>query len=215
MKYYQEITLIKSAEISPYFLWSKLYTQLHLALVEALDSEERSHIGVSFPEYRCREEGDKTVKTLGGKIRLFAETEQALSALNLATWLVRLSDYVHIKSVQKVPENVTRHLIVRRLRQKSNNDTLTRAYAKKHSLSFEAAKEKRIRDFAEKHQLSYKQSQRHYDNPTLKERPFIKIQSLHQQLQYSLEIDQIEVASAVKGVFSSYGLSSRTTVPTW
>jgi len=33
MKVYQEITIIKTPEISPYFIWSKLYTQLHLALV--------------------------------------------------------------------------------------------------------------------------------------------------------------------------------------
>ena len=37
MDYYQEITLIDQAEISPYFLWSKIYMQLHFALVEMKD----------------------------------------------------------------------------------------------------------------------------------------------------------------------------------
>lgn len=48
MKYYQEITIIKSPDISPYFIWSKLYTQLHLALVEVKNPDDSSNIGVSF-----------------------------------------------------------------------------------------------------------------------------------------------------------------------
>ncbi|KGQ69416.1 hypothetical protein OA57_11710 [Chelonobacter oris] len=215
MQYYQEITIIKSPEISPYFIWSKLYTQLHLALVEVLNSDRTSHIGVSFPEYQCIEDECNPVKTLGNKLRVFAHTKQELEALNLSKWLARLTDYVHIRSVQNVPQNVTQHGIVSRLRQKSNNDRITRAYAKRHHLSFEAAKEERIHTFAEKHQLSYEQSLQHYHNPTLKERPFIKIQSLHSKLQYSLEIEQTIVESAVEGGFNSYGLSSKTTVPLW
>ena len=38
MKFYQEITLIDQAEISPYFIWTKLYTQLHIALAELKDA---------------------------------------------------------------------------------------------------------------------------------------------------------------------------------
>lgn len=215
MQYYQEITIIKNPEISPYFIWSKLYTQLHLALVEKLDSENRSHIGVSFPEYQCVEDAEQSIKTLGCKLRVFAHSKAELEELNLPQWLTRLTDYVHIRSVQPVPDNITQHLIVSRLRQKSNNDRVTRAYAKKHQLSFEAAKEERIQTFADKHQLTYEQSVAHYHNPILKERPFIKIQSLHSQLQYSLEIEQTLTESAVKGRFNSYGLSSTATVPTW
>ncbi|HNN29956.1 MAG TPA: type I-F CRISPR-associated endoribonuclease Cas6/Csy4, partial [Agitococcus sp.] len=37
MKYYQELTLIAQAEVSLYVIWSKLYTQLHLAFVEQKD----------------------------------------------------------------------------------------------------------------------------------------------------------------------------------
>ena len=50
MKFYQEITLIDQAEISPYFIWSKLYAQLHIALAEQKNIEDKVSIGVSFPQ---------------------------------------------------------------------------------------------------------------------------------------------------------------------
>ena len=215
MKYYQEITIIKSPDISPYFIWSKLYTQLHLALVEVKNPDDSSNIGVSFPEYQCVENSDKMIKTLGTKLRVFAESEVELQNLNLNKWLARLTDYVHIRSAQKVPENIAGYLVVKRLRQKSNNDRITRAYAKKHQLSFEAAKEARIQTFSEKHGVSYQESLQRYYEPNLKERPFIKIASLHLKQQYSLEIEQSAVSEPINGKFSTYGLSSHTTVPRW
>ena len=51
MKYYQEITLIDQAEISPYFIWSKLYTQLHIAFAEIKDADDKISMGTSFPQY--------------------------------------------------------------------------------------------------------------------------------------------------------------------
>ena len=52
MKFYQEITLIPQADISPHAVWSKLYTQLHLAFVEQKDEQDKTIYGVSFPQYR-------------------------------------------------------------------------------------------------------------------------------------------------------------------
>jgi CRISPR-associated endonuclease Csy4 len=54
MKFYQEITLIDQAEISPYFIWSKLYTQVHIALAEIKDDSDKVGIGASFPQYILR-----------------------------------------------------------------------------------------------------------------------------------------------------------------
>ena len=34
MNYYREITILPNADISFYFIWQKLYQQIHLALVE-------------------------------------------------------------------------------------------------------------------------------------------------------------------------------------
>ena len=51
MKYYQQISLMPTADIGLYFLWQKVYQQIHLALVENKSSDNVSAIGVSFPEY--------------------------------------------------------------------------------------------------------------------------------------------------------------------
>lgn len=52
MNYYQEITLIPQAEIPQHFILSKVYTQLHLALVDRQHQYGNLIIGISFPEYR-------------------------------------------------------------------------------------------------------------------------------------------------------------------
>lgn len=93
MKKYVEITLLPDAEIDLHFLWEKLYQQLHLAFVEIADDQGMINVGVSFPRYECTEEK----RSLGYKLRLFAESEDALRALQLDKWLARLSDYVHVK----------------------------------------------------------------------------------------------------------------------
>ncbi|KAE9530174.1 type I-F CRISPR-associated endoribonuclease Cas6/Csy4 [Testudinibacter aquarius] len=215
MQYYQDLTIIKSPDISPYFIWSKLYTQLHLALVELQHPNSVSEIGVSFPEYQYIKENNKTIMTLGCKLRIFSHKKEMLEQLNISHWLERLKDYVHILSIQNVPSNVTEHLVVKRLRQRTNNDKYTRDYAKKHNLSFEEAKEARVQRFMEVHNVTLQESLEHYENPVLKRRPFIIMQSLRTKQQYSLEIEQLRVNGPVAGAFSSYGLSSTTTVPAW
>ena len=56
MDWYQEITLIDQDEISPYFIWSKVYTQLHIAFAEHSNEQGRISFGVSFPQYRMNEQ---------------------------------------------------------------------------------------------------------------------------------------------------------------
>ena len=51
MNYYQDITLLPDADIGLYFLWQKVYQQIHLALVENKSADNASAIGVAFPEY--------------------------------------------------------------------------------------------------------------------------------------------------------------------
>src|SRR5699024_6412398 len=105
-------------EITPYFIWSKLYTQLHLALVEQQNPDKKVNFGVSFPEYLYQEknndkEGSKEFASLGTKLRVFGPSQQELEQLNLSKWLERLTDYVHIKSIQPVPDEVDSYLLVR------------------------------------------------------------------------------------------------------
>ena len=87
MKCYQEITLIDQAEISPYFLWSKIYTQLHIAFAEQTDEQQKIPFGVSFPQYVYEKiEGSKPRIGIGKKIRIFAQSEAALEKLNIRKW---------------------------------------------------------------------------------------------------------------------------------
>jgi len=51
MNYYQDLSLLAQEEINIHFLWSKIFQQIHLGLVEMQDEQGRVPIGLSFPEY--------------------------------------------------------------------------------------------------------------------------------------------------------------------
>ncbi|MDP8100947.1 type I-F CRISPR-associated endoribonuclease Cas6/Csy4 [Phocoenobacter atlanticus] len=219
MNYYQEVTLIKNADISLYFIWSKTFTQLHLALVEQAkkvngESAKTSDIGVSFPEYRCFEKEGKTVATLGSKLRIFAQTQQELEQLDFKKWLERLADYVHCSSIKAVPEQVS-YICVKRFRQEKNRDRQVRRYAKRHNKTFDEVKTERIAQIMQQENLSREKALIRYYNPPLELRPYIKLKSESNQNEFSLQIEQIDVDTYQSGQFNTYGLSSTTTVPNW
>lgn len=218
MNYYQELTVIKSPDISPYFIWSKLYTQVHLALVEqarAIYGEEATHsdIGVSFPEYACFEKNGETIAILGSKLRVFAKTQAELQQLNLNKWCERLTDYVHIKTIAEVGHKAKSHVLVKRFRQEKNLDPKTQNFAQKHNKTFEEAKASRIEHIAKKHNISLEEARQRYDNPVLEKRPYILIKS--NKHKFSLEIEQIAMDTPQQGTFNTYGLSTQATVPHW
>lgn len=197
MDYYIELTLIKDSEISPYFIWSKLYTQLHLAFVEQKDINEQIPYGVSFPEYKTIEAKCKQLMLLGSKLRIFADSTQALEQLNLDKWLEKLTDYVHVKSPKPV-ENVTHYLTVNRYRPKASKDNLARRFARRHGTSVEEAL-KRLESYATKHEAF----------------PYIQMKSLSGSQEFSLCIKQQQAEKQNLGKFSTYGLSAISTVPHW
>jgi CRISPR-associated endonuclease Csy4 len=198
MKCFIEITLLTDPEISPYFLWSKLYTQLHLAFVEHKDANEKVPYGVSFPQYRVGQKGDVAFVTLGSKLRIFAETNEQLKALNLSSWLERLLDYVHVSSIKPMPtDKPISYLTVARDRAKPFSPARNAAYAARRGMSEVAA-------------------QQHFmQNSRLKPLPFITLNSLTNGQTFALKIDQKPADEACSGVFSSYGLSATSTVPHW
>lgn len=198
MKHFIELTLLTDPEISPYFLWSKLYTQLHLAFVEHKDAQEQVPYGVSFPQYRAEQKGEKSLVSLGGKLRIFATTEAELVALNLAQWLQRLEDYVHVSRIKAVPDDKPiRHLCVSRDRAKPFSVARNAAYAARRGISEAAA-------------------QQHFgESSRLKPLPFIMLKSLTNGQEFSLKIDQKPADEARQGRFGSYGLSHTSTVPHW
>lgn len=187
MKFYQELTLLPDVESSPYFLWSKVYTQLHIALADVKNTHGIDGIGVSFPQYRFETQGNKTWATLGVKLRVFAQSEDELNKLNLAKWLERLTDYVHLKSVQAVPEN-HRYAIFKRYHAK-NIEKVAGEFAKFKGIDF---------DTALSHCQTHKAKPQNY--------PFIELKSETTGQNFKLHIVKETSDKAKTGEFSSYGL---------
>lgn len=215
MRFYQEITLIRTPEMSLYFIWSKLYTQLHLALVEQQNPDKTVNVGVSFPEYSAESKKGEYFGGLGTKLRVFADSEDELRNLNLSEAFSRLTDYVHLTSIRAVPEKITGYLNVRRCRKAFNLESITHRYARRKNISFEEAKLEQNQRYAEEHKLDLKEAEKHYQRPHFKVPPYIQLQSLSGGRDFSLLIKQEPAEEACKGTFSTYGLSSSSTVPHW
>jgi CRISPR-associated endonuclease Csy4 len=192
MKYYQELTLIAQAEVSLYFIWSKIYTQLHLALVAM---PEQGNVGVSFPEHVYTEDNGKAFGFLGSKLRLFAHDEATLQQLNITQALNRLSDYVHITGIRPVPKNVT-YAIYKRYQPKTNAERLARRRVKhKQDVTFEEA----VKTYQGKIAYSHL--------------PFVQLDSLSNEQRFRLFVSKHSADEACDGKFGSYGLGILATVP--
>lgn len=202
MKFYQEITLIDQAGISPYFIWSKLYTQLHIALAEIKDDSDKVGIGASFPQYIFEEkvENQKARINLGNKLRLFAESEADLKKLDIRKWLERLEDYVHITSIREVPSDIKDYAIYKRKQVKTNAQRLARHRIKRGDIGFEEA------------------LARYSNVVTTTDLPYIEMQSLsssdeQSKKRFKLFIEKLPAEKSENQVFSTYGLSSESAVP--
>ena len=198
LTHYQEITLIPDSDISPYFIWQKLYTQLHIALAEINNKHGIDSIGVSFPDYHYDDKKEQSSK-LGQKLRVFAPSQADLEKLDLHTWLSRLTDYVHIKSISEVGNKATGYAVVKRYRFKPV-EIQAQTLANKLGVSYEDA------------MVTVKKRK-----PELKV-PFINMKSETTGVPYRLSILQKVVDSPVEGTFNTYGLNTMTTdvtVPHW
>ncbi|MPX18709.1 type I-F CRISPR-associated endoribonuclease Cas6/Csy4 [Moraxella catarrhalis] len=194
MKFYQEITLIPQVDISPYTVWSKLYTQLHLAFVEQKDAQGKTVYGVSFPQYRTL--ADKKIAYLGYKLRVFAPTEQALSALNLDKWLERLADYIHISSIRSVPNDI-------------------KGYANYYRATPKMILDERITHQAKRHSVPYDKAAKHFENYEEQSfaHPYVQLISQTNQQSYPLYIGKQTAEVLTDGRFGTYGLSRTSSVP--
>lgn len=194
MNYYLELTIIGNPELTPYQIWSKLYTQLHLAFVEQKDAQDKTVYGVSFPQYRTL--ADKKIAYLGYKLRVFAPTEQALSALNLDKWLERLVDYIHISSIRSVPDDIKGYANYYRAIPKMTLDERITHQAKRHGVSYHKAAE-RFENYKEQ-SLVY---------------PHIQLTSKSNHRSYPLHIGKQAAEVLTDGRFGTYGLSRTSSVP--
>ena len=195
MRYYIEITFIQSDGFSFYQLWTKVYTQLHLAFVEIKDQNDNVNIGVSFPEYRF--DNEKCIGFLGTKLRLFAKTAEELQQLNLDEYLIRLVDYIHISTIRPVPyDRVSSYAKFCRKQFKTNAERLARHRVKtRNDISFD--------DAVKFYQNRIKST----------DLPFIQMKSLTNSQMFKLFIEKIAGEQSDEHKFNTYGLSLGSTVP--
>jgi len=236
MKFYLEITLLPNPEVGIHFLWSKVYQQIHLGLVEMQDDQGRVPIGVAFPGYvqggcpRLPADDSRTSQrtekfgVLGGKLRLFAQDEAVLVQFNTSHWLARLSDYVHCTRIRPVPEKLNGYATYQREQPKTNPERLARRYTKRWGKRYpgEAApdfatvftREIELSVRSSDGKAKTKQALRYCDMPRPEVRlPFIRLASLSGGQTFCLWIKKTVVAEPTGAVFSRYGLSATSTVP--
>lgn len=188
MKFYIETKLLPNDEISIYFLWQKVYQQVHLGLVEIQNTD--GNVAVSFPQY------SEDLNHLGCKLRLFTEDRRTLEAFNIDMWLNRLTDYVHITKIRQVPVNISSHVLFKRQQVKSSKERIARRKAKYENIDYKQAIFQ-LEDFEEQRVNT----------------PFINIKSQSTGKQFRLFIKKYTVENAQIGQFNSYGLSNLATVP--
>ena len=198
MNYYIEVTLMENEKFSPYELWSQFYPQLHLALVEVKNADNKVSIGFSFPQYRFHQ--DKGVGFIGTKLRLFAESEADLKKLDIRRWLERLEDYVHITSIREVPSDTKGYAIYKRKQVKTNAPRLARHRVKRGDIGFNEA------------------LARYSNVVTTTNLPYIEMRSLstsdqQSEKRFKLFIEKQSATKSETQVFSTYGLSSVSSVP--
>ena len=132
MWYYQEIVLHPTADAPESFMMAKIYGKLHLALSESMDAAGKIHCGVAFPEYSLMP------KTLGKKIRILSQDEDALESLAVDSVLSLFvkRGYIHIMAIRVVPvRRVKRYAVYSRQQLASNAQRKARRFAKRHGVS--------------------------------------------------------------------------------
>ena len=199
LNYYCELTIIPDPEIAPYFIWSKVFHQIHIALADIKNKHDIESIGVSFPDYHYDDRNEQSSK-LGLKLRVFAPSQKDLETLNLDNWLLQLTDYVHIKGIKDVPtDKITGYVSVHRYRFKPI-EVQVESLAKKMEISNDEAMAIVVKRKAE-----------------LK-LPFIRMFSESNKTYYPLQILQHPSEREITGSFNVYGMNgmrNAVTVPHW
>ena len=210
IKWYQEITLLPNSEISLAFLWTKVYTQLHLAFVSQKDTPNSGSFAVSFPEYT---EGKQ--KGLGHKVRVFAETEEALQTLNLDKALERLLDYVRLTTICEIPmRRLKGYAIYSRQHAPHSREQAARRLSRRHGLPVEQEAARLAKKSLQSERLVAKELEDGKKfKKSIRDLPYIQMQSLTNRHKYNLFIHKKPTSSASASPFSLYGLSPEAAVP--
>ena len=197
MKHYIDITLLPSDDIGMHFLWSKVMMQVHLALVEIQDSAKKSSVAVSFPYYK--EPSTASLGFIGKKIRLFAMQYSDFERLNINKWLSRLDDYVHIKAINDVPNNIESYESYSRVTKSGNAEKHIRRRMKRHNETLEQAA------------LFFSD---YTMDKEVKALPFIKMKSLGGGDEFNMSIRRKSaVLEKAEYSFSTYGFNRHAALP--
>lgn len=201
MKYYLDITLLPSDDIGVHFLWTKVMIQIHLALVEIQNEKKQVPVAISFPRYQAKV-NDKPA-FVGNKLRLFAYDKVDLERLDLGKWLNRLEDYVHLKTITVVPNNISVYESFNRRRKSGSPD--------KHIRRRISRAEKHNNETPEQAIEFFKGYNMTKEDKAL---PFIWMKSLRSDNEFCMVIIQKEVGAASHRVmFNTYGLSGKGALP--
>ena len=167
----------------PEFNVTTLMSALYSKLHRALVAVGEGEIGISFP---------RAGKTPGDLLRLHA-SRTAIERLMEQNWLKGLKDYSHASAINTVP-STAKYSLFRRVQPKKTAARLRRA-VKRGSISEQEAETL----LAERQRLK---------------KPFLQLQSQTTGQRFPLFIEQGKPqAEAIKGEFTSYGLSDKATVP--
>lgn len=183
MDSYIDFTVLPDLELTAPMLLNNLFAKLH----RVIGKHGHKQVGVSFPLV--------TDRAFGKVLRLHG-SQNKLKNIMKENWLRGLSDYVSVTSIQPIPSTVTGYRKVKRIQKKSAANKRKRSIAK--GWLDENTAIERIKDTPS-------------DRLNL---PYIQIRSLSTQTTMRIYIAHRELQSFPEtGDFSSYGLSSKATVP--
>jgi CRISPR-associated endonuclease Csy4 len=189
MKYYIEISLIKQQNLSYGQLWSNLYEKLHVILVKFKNVENVVNIGFTFPEYKFN--SDKDFGILGNKLRIFANTDNELTRLNLNEELNILSEYIYLTAIKLTPSELKGYVLFKRKQFKTNIKRLARRNSIRNNTDYNLTINK-------------------YQNIIYKTNlPFINFSSKTNNNKFKLFLIKQSVNTVIenKCIFNTYGLS--------
>lgn len=190
VKYYIDITLLPSSDVGLYFLWEKIFGQLHLDLTNMLDPDGVGNIGISLPDYNAEK------NQIGSRLRLLSYDSTTLEELNISNGLKCFADYVHITGIRDVPSKIKTYARYKRQQPKSSNARLARRKAKRGGI-----------EYADALRLISSHTEEQVRTP------YINMNSQSTGRRFRLFIVQEIMEKSIDEGFSSYGLSSISTVP--
>ena len=197
MYYFIEMSLLPDDSVSRGFVMGKVMNVLHLCFVNLQKEIGYNPVGLAFPEYCYDPEAKGTAKaSLGTKIRLYAQTEAHLEALNLKQQFSRFEDYVHVRGIKSVAAQGLSFVCFKRVQVQTSSERLARRRAQFTGESLAQARARYVEFIPEQSDL-----------------PSVALHSHSNQHLFRLFIAKQPAAAPTEWQFNTYGLSDTVGVP--